>query len=121
MSKRLKHSTIFILVIIAALSALLGFYAAIKAINSAQGSSISRSEIFNSLEDMSNRADAIVVGTTANSEPVFDIDPDTRFDATNVVVSDVLKGSMSSGDGIHNLSSLLLLWRNNPNTSFSLT
>ena len=70
---------------------------------------------------MSNRADAIVVGTTANSEPVFDIDPDTRFDATNVVVSDVLKGSMSSGDGIHNLSSLLLLWRNNPNTSFSLT
>lgn len=100
MSKRLKYSMIFIFILIIVASAFLGYRETIKTLNKYQTVSISRSKIFDSLEDMSNRADAIVIGTTANSEPVFDIDPEVRFDATDMNVSEVLKGSISPGDTI---------------------
>lgn len=65
-----------------------------------KGTSISRSEMYQSVSQLADDSDAIIVGTVESSENVSDIDPSTEFVLATVKVADTKKGNMTPGDTV---------------------
>lgn len=65
-----------------------------------KGTSISRSEIYQSVSQLADDSDAIIIGTVESSENVSDIDLSTEFVLATVKVADTEKGNITTGDTV---------------------